>query len=182
MKMISCVKKFFEKQGLNWTGKILAAKDKDFRKAGEQDFEILRNNDYLISFGKDGEIALSCEIDLMTFKINGESFDCVYNCYAGDNEENKKLCEERDLSKDFINFQLKNRGLIYAVNLKKKCEKEKDRIHIETASKVKKIEKKIEVLNKRIIVIKEEEKEEINQLIEIEKMAEKVEERVIENI
>ena len=63
MDIVKNIKSFLKKNGLSWTGKITTSKDQDFRSAKEEDFQDLKNVDLLISFGKDGEIALSAEID-----------------------------------------------------------------------------------------------------------------------
>ncbi|MBR4998852.1 MAG: hypothetical protein IKY10_03130, partial [Clostridia bacterium] len=105
--LVENIKEFLKAKGLNWTGDILTRRKKDFRPATAEDFKNLDVADYLIDFGEDGEIALSIEIDEITFKIYGETFDIGYEKYAGDNKEIKKIIkrfEDKDFSKDFIKF------------------------------------------------------------------------------
>ena len=103
--LVENIKEFLKAKGLNWTGDILTRRKKDFRPATAEDFKNLDVADYLIDFGEDGEIALSIEIDEITFKIYGETFDIGYEKYAGDNKEIKKIIkrfEDKDFSKDFM--------------------------------------------------------------------------------
>jgi len=173
MKTVDCVKKFFSSIGLKWTGMLSTTKDKDFREANEEDFETLQEIDYLIDFGKDGQVALNVEIDLINFKINGESLDCGISCYPGDKNENKKLCKPRDLSKDWIKIQLMCKGLIYATLLRKKMEDEKIKIKENSDSTRKKLTKKIEYLTHRIENVDEEEKSQLKQISMMEKKFER---------
>lgn len=176
MNIIENIKAFFKEKGLNWIGKIATSKDDDFRDVTPKDFEVLSNNDFLFSFGCDGEIALTCEIDLITFKINGESFDITYYSYAGDNEENKKIIEsleDKDFSQEWVTLQLKNSGLVYAVALRNKCQEEKNRIRDFSEKRRNQITKKIEYLNDKIKYINEDEIRELSSIEEIEKLADK---------
>lgn len=175
MDFIQNIKKFLKLQSLNWTGEIILGKEKDFRPATLEDFSKLQDMDFRINFGTDGEVALSMEIDLINFKINGETFDIVYTCYAGDNEENKSLCEERDLSTEWVKYQLKQNGLVYNTMLRKKCEEEKLKIQEETKRKEKQLERKIKYLKRSIDKTKENSNREITKLEYYENLAKEIE-------
>lgn len=168
--MVENVKAFLKELGLNWKGSIITHREKDFRPATEEDFKFLGNADYLIDFGKDGEIAISIEIDEITFKIYGESFDLAYTCYAGDNEKNLKLIrklEDKDFSNEWIKFQLKKSGLVYAAALRLKCLEKKQKINEESERKQKQYRRKIEYLNR---CIEKNENARIRECNEIEKI------------
>ena len=174
MNIVENISSFLRVNGLNWTGKLMTGKDEDFRPATAEDFEELNNVDLLISFGKDGEMALSAEIDIINFKILGESFDVACFCYAGDKEENKKLCEGRDLSKDWVKFQLKSSGLIYAVALKTKCDKEREKVEQKSEQRVKQLSRKIAYLQRSIEKVTEDKKQHLNEIKSLEDLADEV--------
>ena len=52
MNLIENIKEFFKLKGLDWTGDILTQTGNNFRPSTEQDFESLRNLDYLIDFAR----------------------------------------------------------------------------------------------------------------------------------
>lgn len=172
MKNTLCIKKFFKANGLNWTGLVCGEKEDEFRPATEEDFENLSLMDYLIDFGKDGQIALNVEIDTITFKINGESNDCALSCYAGDKEENLKLCEERDLSNNWIHFQLSSKGLSFAITLREKINEARQKVVAESETRIKRIEKKIKFLTIKVEDVKEEQEQKLEHLSQIEKSIE----------
>ena len=174
MKTVECVKKFFSQNGLTWFYQICTSKDKKFREATEEDFEILKNNKFEIDFNQDGKVILEVEIDLITFKINGISLKHDFNCYAGEDDKNIKLCEERDLSKEWIMFQLKSKGLIYATMFRDRMEKEKEKVRAHSESRRHQLTRKIEYLNRSIERETEYEKQEIKALEDIEKLAEEI--------
>ena len=173
MKTVDCVKRFFDKNGLKWSGSIKTSKEKEFRKAEEEDFNDLKNNYYLIDFTEDGKVILKAEVDLITFKINGISFDNDFVCYSGEDDVNIHLCEERDLSTEWIKFQLKSKGLIYATMFRDRIQKEKEKVRTQSESRRKQLNRKIEYLNRSIEKVNDAEKQEINELEDIEKLAEK---------
>lgn len=176
MDLIENIKAFFKTKGLNWTGEIITHRKEDFRPATAEDFKFLGNADYLIDFGEDGKIALSAEIDLITFKIYGETFDVCYSCYAGDNEENKKLIEsleDKDFSKEFIQFQLKSSGLLYAAALRIKCQEQRTKVEEEAGRRVKQLTRKIGYLNSKIKKTEDEAFDKIKEINDIEKLADK---------
>ena len=175
--IVENVKEFLKSKGLNWTGDIIR-KGKNFRPATIEDFKNLEMADYLINFGNDGEIALTIEIDDITFKIYGESYDIAYSCYAGENEENKKLCEERDLTKEWIQFQLEKSGLIYAAALRIKCQQKIDDVNKEKEKRKKQLERKIEYLQRSIDKTEENAEAEIKKIKKIEKLADKFEKEI----
>ena len=111
--MLEEIKEFLNQNGLNWTGNISKSSNINFRKAAEEDFKTLEIADFLISFESDGYMAIAVELDLANFRILGETFDYAVDVYAGNNVYNKSLCEEKDLSQEWINFQLKKNGLLY---------------------------------------------------------------------
>ena len=175
MDIVKDIKAFLGTKGLNWNGEIMAGRDKDFRPATEKDFNELDNYDFLISFGKDGEIAVSIEVDLIHFRINGESFEASCNCYAGDKEENKKLCEERDLSKEWVMFELKSNGLIYAAALKLQCAREKEKTETQSEQRVKQLDRKIAYLERSKEKVEENKNIRLNEIASIEKLVQEVE-------
>jgi len=174
MDIFKNIKAFLKTNGLNWTGKISRYIDQDFRPATAEDFEDLNNVDLLISFGKDGEIAMSAEIDLINFKILGESLDVACFCYAGDKDENKKLCEARDLSKDWVKFQLKRNGLVYATALRIKCVKEREKVEQKSEQRTKQLNRKISYLQRSIEKIKEDKQQHLNEIKSLEDLADEV--------
>ena len=174
MNLIENIKEFFKLKGLNWTGDILTQTGKNFRPSTEQDFESLRNLDYLIDFGEDGQIALSAEIDSITFKVYGESFDVGFTCFAGKNEKNLKLIrklEDKDLSKEFVQFQLQKCGLIYAVLLRKKCEEKTQQVEDEKQKRVNQLTRKIEYLTRNVEGTEEAAKKEIKAINGLKNLA-----------
>ncbi len=173
MKNVLCVKKFFKSEGLNWTGLLATSKDKDFRPATEEDFEVLQEIDYLIDFGKDGQIALMAEIDLINFKINGIDNDVAVSCYPGDKNENKKLCKDRDLTKKWIQFQMSSKGLVFATMIRDRIDQERKKVVEDSESRIKKLEKKIEFLSHKIEDVKDEESQKLKELTKIEKSIKK---------
>ena len=174
MDIVKDIKAFLKKNGLNWTGKMMAGIDQDFSYAPVGAFEHLQTVDLLISFGKDGEIALSAEIDLINFKILGESFDVPYSCYAGHNGENKKLCEERDLSKEWVEFQLKTNGLVYATALRCRCAQKKEETIKQSEQRVKQLSRKIAYLQRSIEKVTEYKQQHLNEIKSLEDLANEV--------
>lgn len=168
--LVENIKAYLQSKGLNWTGEIVSHKGKKFRPATEDDFKFLSCNDYLIDFGEAGEVVLSIEIDEMTFRCYGETFDIAYSNYAGKDKEIKKLIktfEDKDLSKEFIKFQLKNSGLVYAAALRMKCVEKKQQINEESERRQKQFKRKIEYLNR---CIEKNENARIRDCKEIEKI------------
>ena len=119
--MIESIKEFLKQQNLNWTGNI--SKGMDFYPADEQDFKDLEIIEFLISFGADGMMALSVEIDCANFNILGIFNDYWFEKDAS--EKFKELGKARDLSQEWINFQINKKGLLYAVKLRDYCLKNK---------------------------------------------------------
>ena len=117
---------------------------------------------------------LHYRLKLINFKIHGESFDVACSCYAGDKEENKKLCEERDLSKDWIRYQLKMNGLIYAVLLKNKCDEERAKLRQKSEQRVKQLDKKISYLKRSKEKIEEEKQNKLKEIKSLEDLADEV--------
>ena len=144
--MINEIKEFLKQNGLNWSGEISTALNQDFYKAKEEDFKDVDIIDFLITFDNQEYMAISIELDLAKFTILGESVACGFDKYAGNNLKNKKLCEERDLSQDWVKFQLRKNGLIYATTLRSYCEKNKNRIERSYEEKEKILNAKIKVL------------------------------------
>lgn len=122
--MIERIKAFLKQNGLDWTGKISTMYDDDFRTAEDKDFKEKDIYNLLISF-EEGDACLSVEIDLVSFYVLGEFKDIYFDKYAGIEDKNKDLMKQRDLSKEWIDFQMKNNRLVYSVALKKYCEKRK---------------------------------------------------------
>lgn len=183
MDLIEIIKEFLKTKSLNWTGYISTHKDEDFRPAKIEDFEHLSNADYLIDFGEDGQMALSIEVDDITFKIYGESYDVGFSCYAGDNEKNIKLIqkiEDKDLSEKFIKFQLETCGLVRARYIIKRSQEEQQKIKAKHETIRTKKAKKIKFLKQGIQNDKIFEKEELKEFLKIERMAKKYEDN--ENI
>lgn len=174
MDLIENIKEFLKIKGLNWTGEVSTRNGKNFRLARVEDFKYLKNADYIIDFGKDGQIALSMEIDEITFKIYGESFDVGFTCYAGHNDKNIKLVrklEDKDFSKEFIKFQLEKCGLVYATLLRKKCEEKKQEVEENEERRIGQLTRKIDYLNKSIQSTKEDSKKKIQSINRLEKLA-----------
>jgi hypothetical protein len=174
MDLIANIKKFLRTKGLNWNGQIIKGKEKEVRFAGERDFENCDITDMLLSFGSDGYMAITAEIDLTNFKIHGECFDYGFSCYAGDNDKNIKLCQEQDLTKEWIEFQIKNSGLLFASALRVKCEKDKAKVKETTETRVNQLNRKIEYLQRSIDKIKSNETEKLKEIQELEKLAESI--------
>lgn len=174
MNIVLNIKNFLKDQGLRWTGMLMKGKEKQFRLAKSADFENLDYVDLLLDFGADGNMAICVEIDLFNFKIHGESFDFGFSCYAGDNDKNLKLCEERDLKQEWIKFQKQNNGLVYLTAVRKKCEEEKAKISQQRETRVKQLTKKIEFLNRSINRVKNNAQEEIKSLEETIKTIEEM--------
>lgn len=172
MNNIKHIKNFFKENGLEWTGLLCGPKDDDFRPATEEDFKKLNNLDYLINFGEDGQIALNAEIDLITFIINGESFDYAVSCYA--KEEHEEVCQERNLSKEWISFQLKNRDLVFSTLLRNKCNELKDSIKEDKDRRVKRLSNKIEYLTRSIGKVEAEYERKLKDITEIENLVKEV--------
>ena len=170
MKVVECVKRFLKEEGLKWKGEAFSSSKKSVVKLTEEDFDNLVERDYIIDFGKDGQVALSIEIDLITFKINGVNINTDLVCYVGDKKENEKLCEERDLSRDWIKYQLKSRGLIYATMFKKRCQEERSKVKEESEKQRKQLQKKIEYLEKKISYVDLDEKQGLKNISNLEKI------------
>ena len=97
--------------------------------------------------GLSGEqlIAISVDINLTTFNIYG--IDSKYNdCYYID-EKTKDLLQ-CNLSKDWIKFCSKNRGLVYQKALEKSLKEKINKINKSTSKQIEKLNNKIEDLNK----------------------------------
>lgn len=125
--MIERIKGFLEQNKLNWTGEIITMFDNDFRPAEDKDFKEKDIFNLLLSF-EEGNACLAVEIDLVSFYVLGEFHDLCFEKYAGNKEQNKELMQQRDLSKEWVEFQLKNSPLVYSTALKKYCEKRKAEI------------------------------------------------------
>lgn len=174
MNYVENIKKFLKTQGLIWTGHVYKNSKNKLNNVKDSDFEKLAEKTLIINFGEDGLCGMDAEIDLMTFRINGENINCPFTAYAGDDELNVELLRERNLSKEWVQFQLKNCGLVYAVALRKKCEEEKIRVQQEAETERKHLNKKIEYLGKRLIRANAEEERKIKKISEIEEMAKDV--------
>ena len=125
--MIERIKEFLKQHNLDWTGEIITMFDDNFRTAEDKDFKEKDIYNLLISF-KEGNACLAVEIDLVSFYVLGEFKDLSFEKYAGKEEKNQELMEKRDLSKEWVEFQLKNSPLVYSIALKKFCEKRKTEI------------------------------------------------------
>jgi len=170
MKVVECVKRFLKQEGLIWKGEAISFSGKSIKKLTEEDFDKLTERDYIIDFGKDGQVALTMEIDLINFKIIGVNLDCTLNCYCGDKKENEKLCEERDLSKEWIKYQLMSRGLVYATMFKQRCNEEREKVKEESNKQRKQIQKKIEFLEKKMTYVDFDEKQGLKNISNLEKI------------
>ena len=172
--MINEIKGFLKQNGLEWTGDISTYKNQDFKPAKEEDFKDLDIIHFLISFENEGYMAIGIELDLIRFTILGESIGVGFDKYAG-NEKNKKLFEERDLSKEWIDFQLKNNTLVYASLLRKCCEKERKIINTMYDGREERILNKIEELQRRTKELKLERNQKLEQINQLEQKAEEAE-------
>ena len=166
--LVENTKEFLKLKGLNWTGNIVSHSGKTTRQAKEEDFKNLTVTDYLIDFGEEGEVSLALEVDEITFKCYGETFDIGYEKYAGNNKEIKKLIKSlnnKDFSEEFIKFQLKKSGLIYAATLRLKCLEKKNKINEDSLRREKQYRRKIDYLYRNI---EKEENSRIKQCEEID--------------
>ena len=159
--IIEKIKAFFNELGLNWSGKIISQIHDNEIDAKDEDFEKLKNLELIMDFGKEGKIVLSCEIDLLNFRIYGEAFDVYGYCPAGLTKESIKLCRERDVSEQWVKFQLENCDLVYATIIKKKYEEKKTQINNESERRKKQLERKIKYLNSSIDKVEEARKKEV---------------------
>ncbi|MBQ9795994.1 MAG: hypothetical protein IJW36_03460 [Clostridia bacterium] len=79
--------------------------------------------------------------------------------------------EDKDFSKEFVQFQLKTSGLLYAAALRIKCAEEKERIKQEHETRRKRLNRKISMLTNRLATNDENEKKEIREITKLEKLA-----------
>lgn len=170
--MIEDIKKFLETQNLHWTGDISKSTYQDFSPAKEKDFEELDIIDFLLKFGSQGYMAISIELDLKRFNILGETFDCGFDKYAGKNIANKELCVARDLSSDWVDFQLKNNTLLYASALRVACQKERNIIKMQYKSKEEDIDRQMKELYIKKVTLNNEKQQKIEAIEDLEKRAE----------
>ena len=145
--MIERIKAFFKQNGLNWTGDISTMYDDDFRPAEDKDFKEKDIYNLLLSF-EEGNACLLVEIDLVSFYVLGEFKDIYFDKYAGIEDKNKELMKQRDLSKEWIDFQMKNNGLVYITAVKKYCENRKAIIEKHYEEKEKLLKEKLNNLQK----------------------------------
>ena len=145
--MIERIKEFLKQNNMEWTGDIITYKDDDFRAATDKDFRLKDIYNLLISF-PDGNMCASIEIDIVGFYIVGELKGIYIENYAGNNEENQKFFEQRDLSKEWIDFQLKNYSLVYAAALRKYCEKNKQLVETRYEEKERMLKSRLESLQR----------------------------------
>lgn len=174
MNYVENIKKFLKSQGLIWTGHVYKNSKNKLKGVKDEDFEKLEEKTLIINFGEDGLCGMDAEIDIMNFRINGENTHCPFTAYAGDDEQNVVLLRERNLSKEWVQFQLKNCGLVYAVALRKKCEEEKIKVQQDAETERRHLTKKIEYLGKRLVRTNEEEERKIKKISEIEELANQV--------
>jgi len=151
MDLVEHIKNFLAQQGLNWNGEIEYEIKKnhqsiaDFRMARAEDFEKEGDTQtIIIDFGKLGQIALVVSINLINFRIEGTAPEYGFTCYAGDNDENVKLCEERDLSQEWLEYMLVNGGLVYRTALIKLCAEKKKLAELSLDNTQKLIDREIE--------------------------------------
>ena len=145
--MIERIKAFLKQNGLDWTGDISTMYDDDFRPAEDKDFKEKDIYNLLLSF-EEGNACLLVEIDLVSFYVLGEFKDIYFDKYAGIEDKNKELMKQRDLSKEWIDFQMKNNGLVYITAVKKYCENRKAIIEKHYEEKEKLLKEKLNNLQK----------------------------------
>lgn len=145
--MIERIKAFLKQIGLDWTGEISTMYDDDFRTAEDKDFKE-KDIFYLLLSFEEGNACLVVEIDLVSFCILGEFKDIYFDKYAGIEDKNKELMKQRDLSKEWVDFQLKNSPLVYRDALKKFCEKRKQTIEKHYQEKERLLKAKLDNLQK----------------------------------
>ena len=121
--------------------------DDDFRPAEDKDFKEKDIYNLLLSF-EEGNACLLVEIDLVSFYVLGEFKDIYFDKYAGIEDKNKDLMKQRDLSKEWIDFQMKNNGLVYITAVKKYCENRKAIIEKHYDEKEKLLKEKLNNLQK----------------------------------
>ena len=126
------IKAFLSEKGLKWNGDIY--KKNYFELAVPAHFSKLKENTIVISFDEDGFIGLVVEIDLINFKIYGIDMDCPLNATTGKNDENIRLIkklEGKDFTKQWIEFLIKHKGLIYRAAIQNALEQAKDEVYVE---------------------------------------------------
>ena len=166
--MTTTIKEFLKQYNLDWTGDISTYYSTGFRKATEKDFNELDITTLLIKINENDFVEVSIEIDLANFYI--VSTQKRENAGIVKHIELEKIKPNQDLSQEWINYQLKNRGMVYSAALKKYCENKKKKINDFYKEKEELLKIRAERLNKDIErIIKRKE----NELKHFETMEEK---------
>lgn len=156
--MVECIKLFFNKLGIEWNGFIKTNNHKAFREANIQDFEKTKMCSFLVNKKELGEFLIIAEVDELNFNIYSISLK----------DELSEIT--KDMSKEWIELQLKTKGLIFATRLKKKCAEQRENIKSEHEKKKKQLQDKIEHLKQRLDYKDKEMKEELLKIDFIENL------------
>ena len=178
MDFIQDIKDFFKKLGLNWNGFINKRGTSGFVEARSENFEDLQQYSFNIDFKEGGMCGLCAEIDTITFKINNEDLTYQLSYLNEDflkNIEKIRSLEEKDFSREFIQFQIQRHGLIYATMVRQKCDEKKSVVQEESNKRVKQLTRKIEYLNRCVQKTEEEASDKIKDIEDIESLIEDVE-------
>ena len=143
--MIESIKKFLNKYNLEWKGHIATIYSPEFYNAGKKDFKEKEIVKFLIYTGENKCLEVYIEIDIATFEV--VSIKEKDDNGIERNVEIESIIEKKDLSQEWIKFQLSENSLIYAVALKEYCEKHKKRINLEYDKKVEKIKKRLDAVD-----------------------------------
>lgn len=158
MEKIELIKEFLNKNSINWDGCIYDKTKEVVRLATEKDFNIRSRKTLMVNLNDNKQlIAISADIYLTQFVMYGIDYDYV-DCYLMD--EDYQDLFEKDLSKNWIRFCAKRKGLIYQLAVEKVLKKKEMRI--KSCSN-----KQIEILNDKINTIKKRTKKEIDIIREI---------------
>ncbi len=144
--MIETIKKFLKRYDLGWTGLIATVYEQDFHKASEKDFKEMGIVNFQVYTSKNKYLEVYVEIDLVNFNVlsikekdaNGIEKDV----------ELENIQKNQDLSKEWVEFQLREKGMMFGVDVKKYCEKHKKRINFQYDLKAEKIVKSLDAVDR----------------------------------
>ena len=141
--MIEAIQKFFKQYNLSWTGHIATIYNQEFHKATEKDFSEIGIINFLVYTSKKRYLEVFVEIDLVNFIVLSIKEKGIER-----DVEIENIQKNQDLSKEWFEFQLREKGMMYGVDVIKYCKKHKKEINFKYDLKTEKIVKSLDAVDR----------------------------------
>ena len=158
MDIIELIKLFLKSKGVILEGKMVDDKSNIIRNALSSDFNKNKISEILVSIPELGieQIEMVLTVDLLQFKPYGIAYDMENYCFAI-TDDYRGILDENDLSIEWQNFCIKNKGLVYKTAVAHYIDEEKrlasEKCHKETLKCIDKIKRETENKNQIIAAL-----------------------------